>query len=76
MAKPKPVLRRSIYTLLGDVAPPFYFDIFNILIAPLKTKINTNNPTTKSGIFEFRNKTKTPAIITPILAITSFDVNI
>ena len=49
---------------------------FNILNAPLITKINTIVPTTKSGLFEFNKLTKIAAIITPKLIITSLEVKI
>ena len=54
----------------------FYFANCNILYAPLATMINTIAPMIKSGYDELSQCTKSPAVITPVLIITSFEVKI
>jgi hypothetical protein len=53
-----------------------YLLSFNILNAPCITNIKTMVPMIKSGLLELNQLTKTPAVITPKLIITSFDVKI
>ena len=53
-----------------------YLPSFNILRAPWITKTKTIVPIIKSGLLEFNQWTKTPAIITPKFMITSLDVKI
>ena len=64
--------RRYAYGLVISA----YLLKFNILNAPLITKIKTIVPTNKSGLFEFNKFTKIPAMITPKFIMTSFDVKI
>ena len=54
----------------------YHYIIFKILIAPCITNKNTIAPINKSGLFELNQLTKKPAVITPMLMIMSFDVNI
>ena len=49
---------------------------FKILNAPCITKTKTTVPIIKSGLFEFSQFTRRPAITTPMLIITSFEVKI
>lgn len=49
---------------------------FKIRIAPLTTTKKTTAPTIRSGYFDWVTNTKTPARITPVLKMTSFEVKI
>ncbi len=54
----------------------YYLPSFNILNAPRVTIRKIIAPIIKSGYFDWVNNTKTPAAITPVLIIISFDVKI
>ncbi len=53
-----------------------HFEICKILNAPRATMIKTIVPMIRSGSLEFKRKTSPPAMMTPMLMMTSLEVKI